>query len=84
MDLLGRLRHAEQQGKRTVHQAAEKFQKMEAAILHKAKGHASTRVSAYPDPEQPSTTQVKARTGIVSVNGKDVGEMRCTGGHRSR
>jgi len=40
----------------------------------------STHAGAEPEQESPPT---KARTGIVSINGRDVGEMRCTGGRRS-
>ena len=41
--------------------------------------------SAHPDPEQErdSSPQRKVRTGIVSVNGRDVGEMHCTGGRHT-
>jgi hypothetical protein len=38
----------------------------------------------YPDPEQEreNLPPGKVRTGIVSVNGHDIGEMRCTGGRK--
>jgi len=41
--------------------------------------------SAHPDPgrERDNSPQPKVRTGIVSVNGRDVGEMHCTGGRHS-
>lgn len=41
--------------------------------------------SSHPDPEQErgSLPPAKTRTGIVSVNGRDVGEMCCSGGRRS-
>jgi hypothetical protein len=40
--------------------------------------------STHPDPEQGREGGSKSdeRTGIVSVNGRDVGKMRCTGGQR--
>ncbi|HUI82959.1 MAG TPA: hypothetical protein VL240_01980 [Candidatus Binatia bacterium] len=39
-------------------------------------------ISAHSDPEQErdATPSSRARTGIVSVNGRDVGHMHCTGG----
>ena len=37
-------------------------------------------VSRNQDPESGASQHSKIRTGIVSVNGQDVGEMRCTGG----
>ncbi len=42
-------------------------------------------VSTHPGPEQEREggSKSKGRTGIVSVNGCDVGKMRCTGGQRS-
>jgi len=47
--------------------------------------HAKPPVSAHADPKQEheSSPRAKGRTGIVSVNGQDVGEMRCTGGRGS-
>jgi hypothetical protein len=41
--------------------------------------------SAHADPEQDASSlpPAKPRTGIVSVNGRDVGKMCCSGGHRS-
>lgn len=82
MNLLDALRHAEQQGKDQVHRSAEKLHNVEAAIRRKVKRPNASPSSSYPDPEQereiPSAG--KGRTGIVSVNGRDVGEMHCTGG----
>ena len=44
----------------------------------------STPISVHQDPEQEreSRSPAKVRTGIVSEHGRDVGEMRCTGGRR--
>jgi hypothetical protein len=91
MGLMDALRHAEQSGKRTAHQGAERLKKgiqnAEASIRHAAhpnrKGATPTHpVSTHADLEQEreSRPSSKVRTGIISVNGRDVGEMRCTGG----
>lgn len=89
MRLSGTLRHAEQEGARAVHRGAELVSKgihnVEANLRKLRSSHKKTAAklpsSAYPDPEQETASpNSKARTGIVSVNGKDVGEMRCTGG----
>jgi hypothetical protein len=50
----------------------------------RASNHSVQQASSHPDPEQEkeSLPAARVRTGIVSVNGRDVGEMRCTGrGH---
>jgi hypothetical protein len=85
MNLLDALRHAEQQGKNQVHRGAEKLHDVETSLRRKLKGRAAAPVSAHPDPEQEPTaaSKEKGRTGIVSVHGRDVGEMRCTGGRRT-
>jgi hypothetical protein len=72
MNLLDALRHAEQQGKNQVRRGAEKLHNVETAIRRKV----------HPDPKQEreNPPASKGRTGIVSVNGRDIGEMRCTGG----
>jgi hypothetical protein len=79
MTLLDALRHAEQQGKESVHRGAEKMHNLEAAIRRRVRGSKAT-------PDDPSAREsalsTKVRTGIVSVNGRDVEEMRCTGGRR--
>jgi len=43
------------------------------------RGQTSRTISAHPDPEQESESPKppKVRTGIVSVNGQDVGVMHC-------
>ena len=54
--------------------------------LHPPKKDKGPRsVSTHTDPEQgpDNLPSRKPRTGIVSVNGRDVEEMRCTGGRRS-
>lgn len=82
MNLRDALRHAEQQGKDHVHRGAEKLRNVEAAIRHKIQGAAPAQSSTYSDPDQEreNPPAAKGRTGIVSVNGRDIGEMRCTGG----
>ena len=85
MNLLDALRHAEQQGKKQVTRGAEKLHDVETSLRRKLKGAAASRAASHPDPEQESQspTTDKGRTGIVSVHGRDVGEMRCTGGRRT-
>lgn len=84
MNLLDALRHAERQGKERVQRGAEKLHKVEAAIRHSVTNRASSAAPTYSNPEQDreSAPASKVRTGIVSVNGRDVGEMRCTGGRQ--
>lgn len=76
MNLIDALRHAEQQGKNRVHRGAEKLHQVEAAIRRKVQGRAE------PEQERDASSSSKGRTGIVSVNGRDIGEMRCTGGRQ--
>ncbi len=84
MNLLDALRQAEQKGKNQVHRGAEKLHNVEAAIRRKVQGRAASQSSTYSDPKQEPETSAtsKGRTGIVSVNGRDIGEMRCTGGRQ--
>ncbi|MGB8886145.1 MAG: hypothetical protein WCC87_05440 [Candidatus Korobacteraceae bacterium] len=88
--MIDRLHHAEQQLSRSAHRGADLartgIQAAEAKVLGRMKTHrkptnAKPPVSAHADPEQPAepASTAKGRTGIVSVNGQDVGEMRCTG-----
>jgi len=88
MRLSDRLRQAEEQGAQAAHRGAELVKggihNIEANLqrLRAGRKRAKTNlpVSAYPDPEQEAaTSNPKVRTGIVSVNGQDVGKMRCTG-----
>jgi hypothetical protein len=81
MNLRDALRQAEQQGKDTIHRGAEKLHHLETAIRRTVRGRSANTVPE--DAEQQSAPAPKVRTGIVSVNGRDVGEMRCTGGRRS-
>lgn len=85
MNLLDALRHAEQQGKKQVNRGAEKLHDVETSLRRKFKGAAAARAASHSDPEQDvqAPTADKGRTGIVSVHGRDVGEMRCTGGRRT-
>ena len=90
MSLSSKLRNAEEHGTNAVHRGAEHLksaiQEANAGVrkLRARRNLASRPTSAHPDPEQESaaadTPDPKVRTGIVSVNGQDVGEMRCTGG----
>jgi hypothetical protein len=89
MGLMDALRHAEQQGKRVAHLGAERvragMQHAETSLRRKATGglasHTDLPASTHPDPQQESgrLPTGKVRTGIVSVNGQDVGQMHCTG-----
>jgi hypothetical protein len=88
MGLIDSFRHAEQQAAKSARSGAEfarkGIQAAEASVMRRVKAHrkpANAPVSAHADPEQPAepASNAKARTGIVSVNGQDVGEMRCTG-----
>ena len=70
MNLKDALRQAEQQVKRAAHLGSDKVRSI-------------TAKAAYPDPEERESSSSKVRTGIVSVNGRDVEQMRCTGGRSS-
>lgn len=94
MGLMDAVRHAEQRGKKAVSRGATlaraSFQNAEAGIrqqisahIHHNHSNATLPVSNHADPEQESAPAAKARTGIVSVNGQDVEQMRCTGGRRT-
>ena len=84
MNLLDALRHAEQQGKKTAQRGAAKLHDLETAVRRRVRGqNANSASSADPEQEPESSGSPKVRTGIVSVNGRDVGEMRCTGGRRT-
>jgi hypothetical protein len=89
MGLIDSLRHAEQQAVKSVRRGAkfakQEVQAAEASVLRRVKSRRTANptppVSSHADPEQEreASPKPKARTGIVSVNGQDVGEMRCTG-----
>jgi hypothetical protein len=86
MDFRGTLRQAEQQVTKSARRGAELAKAgvhaVETSIL-RAMPHHKTTDSAMPmsaHPEQEPEPAAKGRTGIVSVNGQDVGKMRCTGG----
>lgn len=87
MDLRSTLRQAEQKVARSARRGAERakagVEAMEAGILRSLQAprnsaNAMSPMSAHP--EQEPEPAAKVRTGIVSVNGQDVGKMRCTGG----
>jgi hypothetical protein len=65
MNLKDAIHQAERQVKRAAHLGSEKVRDL------------ATRTSVS---EERVNSSPKVRTGIVSVNGRDVGEMRCTGG----
>jgi hypothetical protein len=73
MNLLDALRQAEQQGKSTAQRGAEKLHRVEQAVRRKVTGRATADGGVASKP----------RTGIVSINGRDVEKMHCTGGGRS-
>jgi hypothetical protein len=79
MTILDALRQAERQGKESVHRGAEKLHHLETAIRRKVRGTQQAPTADEPE-QRDSAPSSKVRTGIVSVNGRDVGEMRCTGG----
>lgn len=85
MNLLDALRQAEQQGKKRVQRSAEKLHDVETSLRRKFERHAAAPAAPHPDPDQEpqASSTAKGRTGIVSVHGRDVGEMRCTGGRRT-
>jgi len=93
MSLGNKLREAEEFGAKAAHLGAQRAKSgllnVESRLRKLGAGrkvkHASPPVSAHADPEQEreSAPDPKTRTGIVSVNGRDVGEMRCTGGRNS-
>jgi hypothetical protein len=83
MTLLDALRHAEQQGKRTAQRGVEKLHDLETAVRRRVRGRNASSSSADLEQELERPASPKVRTGIVSVNGQDVGEMRCTGGRRT-
>jgi len=86
MSLRDALHQRQKRGKRALLLASER---MKARIQDTVTGSrrdfraqpTSLPVSAHDDPEQARdiTPPGKARTGIVSVNGQDVGKVRCTG-----
>ena len=89
MTLRKKLREAEEYGAKAAHVRAERvksgIQNGEANLrkLHLSrKSRLPEPILAHADPEQESESSLQrgTRTGIVSVNGRDVGEMRCTGG----
>jgi hypothetical protein len=87
MSLGDKLRHAEELGSRAAHLSADRVRSgihNAEAALHKLsvrrKKKPATAVSASAPPKRDAEPEPKVRTGIVSVNGRDVGEMRCTGG----
>jgi hypothetical protein len=89
MGVMDTLRHVEEAGKKAAHLGANLvrtgIQNAEDTIRHQVStprsvAKARFTVSNHPDSEQqrnPASTKV--RTGIVSINGQDVGEMHCTG-----
>jgi len=85
MGLMDTLRNAEHQQERNLRRGAEKLREgmknVDAAIRRKVRPMIG---SSHPDPveERDSSPARKVRTGIVSVNGRDVGELRCTGGRK--
>jgi hypothetical protein len=90
MGLIDSFRQAEQQAARSARSGAEfarkGIQAAEASVLRRVKARRKPAnlelpPSVHADPEQPAepSSNAKVRTGIVSVNGQDVGEMRCTG-----
>jgi len=80
------LDHAEHTGKKTAHLQTERSPRAGGGggTHRKATAHSDPSTpplpnAAYPDPQQDSGSppSAKVRTGIVSVNGCDVGVMHC-------
>ncbi len=89
MSMSGKLHNTEEHGAKATHRGTEHLKaaihNVTAGIRKLQASRAPARpVSSHADPEQDreSPSNSKVRTGIVSVNGRDVGEMRCTGGRR--
>jgi hypothetical protein len=90
MGLRSKLRAAEDFGAKAAHLGAQRIrtglQNLETSLHSRGSGGNLNLLrspgSIHPDPEQQreASPNSKVRTGIVSVNGQDVGEMRCTGG----
>jgi len=93
MTLRDKLHQAEDFGNRAAQRGAERVrsavQKVEASLHgpHPSRRRSSPKlpvsVGVDPEQEQEGSTNAQVRTGIVSVNGRDVGEMRCTVGRHS-
>lgn len=94
MSFSDKLRQAEELGANAAHLGAQRAKNgvlnLEARLrklgTSRQGAHADQPVSVHSDPEQEreNAPHPKVRTGIVSVNGHDVGEMRCTGGRNPR
>ena len=89
MRLRDGLHRVQKQAEDTTHRGGELARSavhtIEAALRRSVKSQSQAQPnSAHPDPqEQGSARPAKARTGIVSVNGRDVEKMHCTGGKRA-
>ena len=90
MGLRDALRHAEQQGKEAAQRGADLaragIEAAEAGLRRKvrmgrksAESQRATASQLDPEQEREAVPPAKVRTGIVSVNGQDVGQVRCTG-----
>ena len=80
MSLNRKLRDAEKRGANAVHDVTKRLK----SVVHTGRNKSQRPMSAHPDPEQEHecASNGQGRTGIISVNGCDVGEMRCNGGRR--
>lgn len=85
MSMNAKLHNAEEHGAKAIHRGTEH---LKAAIHNVTAGvrkvqasrAAGRPMSSHAEQDRESPPNSKVRTGIVSVNGRDVGEMRCTGG----
>jgi len=89
MSLGDKLRHAEEYGAKAAHLGAEQVRRglrnVDAKLHKVAARRTSNRTkpaSAHADPVEQPAPNPKVRTGIVSIHGRDVEEMRCTGGRK--
>jgi len=80
----GKLHNAEEHGAKAIHRGTEHLKAAIHNVTAGVRKLQASRASSHADHEQDreSPPNSKVRTGIVSVNGRDVGEMRCTGGRR--
>ena len=81
MSLDSKLRDAEQHG--AMESVRTGIHNLEAALHKLVSRRRGKPALADAEREREKTASPKVRTGIVSVNGRDVGELRCTGGRRT-
>jgi hypothetical protein len=88
MRLRDGLHRVQKRAEKTTHRGAElaksAARSLESTIRHIKPHTQGQPASAHPDQQEEGIAPpVKTRTGIVSVNGRDVEKMCCTGGKRA-